>query len=234
MTYELQSMFAFSSISPQLKQQADRRRTTILSLTRDRSEGAEIRWKQLAAEINGLITPSFCNRLQARTIRLIHVIMKNIDTFKAAATEVIGDINMGDQLAPILAGAFILKQDEPATIEQARNFMRENDWSEETSLDESKDELRLRAYILESIIEVEDQHGRHHKSIQEICDDSIRGSNDAQKRLLRIGIKTQSEITGAKSLIISNSNTQLARLLKDTPWNTSYAKILAQIGRAHV
>jgi putative DNA primase/helicase len=229
MTYELQSMFAFSSISPQLKQQADRRRTTILSLTRDRSEGAETRWKQLAAEINGLITTAYCNRLQARTIRMIHVIMQNIDTFKAAATEVIGDINMGDQLAPILAGAFILRQDEPATIEQARDFMRENDWSEETSLDESKDELRLRAYILESIIEVEDQHGRHHKSIQEICDDAIRGSLDAQKRLLRLGIKTQSEISGAKSLIISNSNTQLARLLRDTPWQTSYSKILTRL-----
>jgi hypothetical protein len=107
--------------------------------------------------------------------------------------------------------------------------MRENDWSEETSLDESKDELRLRAYILESIIEVEDQHGRHHKSIQEICDDAIRGSLDAQKRLLRLGIKTQSEITGAKSLIISNSNTQLARLLRDTPWQTSYSKILTRL-----
>ena len=232
MTYELQSMFAFSSISPQLKQQADRRRTTILSLTRDRSEDASTRWKQLAAEINGLITTTFCNRLQARTIKHIHTILKNIETFRTAATEVIGDINMGDQLAPILAGAFILRQDEPVTIEHAREFMAEHDWSEETSLDESKDELRLRAYILESIIEVEDQHGRHHRSIEEVCDDSIRGSLDAQKRLLRLGIKTSSDINGQKYLIFSNSNTQLSKLLRDTPWHTSYAKILLRLPNA--
>jgi putative DNA primase/helicase len=232
MTYELQSMFAFSSISPQLKQQADRRRTTILSLTRDRSEDAATRWKQLAAEINGLITTTFCNRMQARTIKHIHTILKNIETFRTAATEIVGDINMGDQLAPILAGAFILRQDEPVTIEQAREFMAEHDWSEETSLDESKDELRLRAYILESIIEVEDQHGRHHKSIEEICDDAIRGANEAQKRLLRLGIKTSSDMNGQKYLIFSNSNTQLSKLLRDTPWHTSYAKILLRLPNA--
>jgi putative DNA primase/helicase len=229
MTYELQSMFAFSSISPQLKQQADRRRTTVLSLTRDRSEDAAARWKQLAAEINGLITTTYCNRLQARTIKHIHTILKNIETFRTAATEIIGDINMGDQLAPILAGAFILRQDEPVTIEQAREFMLENDWSEETSLEDSKDELRLRSFILEAIIEVQDQYGRHHKSIQEVCDDSLRGSNEAQKSLLRLGIKTASDINGQKYLIFANSNSQLAKILRDTPWHTSYAKILARL-----
>jgi putative DNA primase/helicase len=231
MSYELQSMFAFSSITPQLKQQADRRRTTILSLVRDRSEDAAEKWKKLSAEIAHLITPEFCDRLQARTIRMIPVILRNIDTFRQAVTEHLGDINMGDQLAPILAGAFSLAYDVPVTIEQARDFVLKHDWNEEQALDESKDEMRLLQYIMETIIEVEDRHGKHNRSIQEICEDAANQDLDAIKRLYRIGVKVARDTSG-HYLIIANSNTQMQRILKDTPWASNYSKILTRIPNA--
>jgi hypothetical protein len=231
MSYELQSMFAFSSITPQLKQQADRRRTTILSLVRDRSDDAAEKWKKLSAEISHLITQEFCDRLQARTIRMIPVILRNIDTFRQAVTEHLGDINMGDQLAPILAGAFSLAYDIPVTIEQARDFVLKHDWNEEQALDESKDEMRLLQYIMETIIEVEDRHGKHNRSIQEICEDAAMQDLDAIKRLYRIGVKVARDTSG-HYLVIANSNTQMQRILKDTPWASNYSKILTRIPNA--
>lgn len=235
-SYTIRSCFAFASISVQAHQQSDRSRITILSmrqLPKDSPERIQ-RWNRCQELHHEIITDDFVSRLQARSIQLLPIIMKNAKTFSNAAAGFLGEQRQGDQLGPLLAGAFSLFSDKELTYEQAYEWVAKNDWTEEKQLDQSKDEKALLAYILDQMTMLELEHSKVERTIGELVmmnisqqdylsEDIIR----ANDRLKRLGMKVDGEF-----LLISNSSEQIRRILKDSPWANNHSRILLRLKNA--
>lgn len=238
-SYSIRSCFAFASIGVQAAQQSDRSRITVLSmkaLPKDSPLRAE-RWTRLQALYNEIVTDEFVARLQARTVGLLPTILRNAQTFANAAAAVLGEQRQGDQLGAMLAGAYSLYTDKEITYEAAMKWVAEKDWSEERSLEGTKDELSLLAYIMDQMTTIEGDHAKVERNIGEVvmiaaneAAESGIGMTTANNRLKRLGLKVeQDETTHDKWLVISNSSEQVRKMLKDTAWNKNHARILMRI-----
>lgn len=236
MIYQIRSVFAFASISVQLAQQADRTRVTILSIKnipdRDKAKKEE-RWKKLQEIYNELVTPEFCDRLRARTIKLLPIIIKNARTFSNAGTAVLGEQRAGDQLGAILAGVHSLYSDELVDFDGAVEWIAQGDWSEERMLDHTRDEQGLINVILEQITRVEGNFNVVERSISELIshaagrtyEGEILTGDSCHNKLKRIGLK----IVDNKYLEISNTSQWIKKTLEGTAWSKNHNKILMRI-----
>ena len=71
-------------------------------------------WKKLESLLN-IIDKDYGNRLFARTISMMPILLKNFKTMKSALNRRIPGQRFGDQYGMLLAGYGILTQDEPLT-----------------------------------------------------------------------------------------------------------------------
>lgn len=237
-SYSIRSCFAFASIGVQAAQQSDRSRITILSmrsLSKDDPKRVE-RWEALQALYNEVITDEFVMALQARTVRLLPVILKNAQTFANAAASVLGEQRQGDQLGALLAGAYSLFTEKEITYEAARAWVAEKDWSEERSLDGTKDELALLSYIMDQLTQIEGEHAKVERNIGELVMIAANQKGEynigpvaANDRLKRLGIKVEQDHMNEWWIVISNSSEQVRKLLRDTAWNRNHARILLRL-----
>ena len=238
-SYSIRSCFAFASIGVQAAQQSDRSRITILSmkaLPRESPERAQ-RWETLQRLYNDVFTDAFVQRLQARTVALLPTILKNAKTFANAAAAVLGEQRQGDQLGAILAGAYSIHSDGLIEFEAAKRWVADKDWSEEKSLEGSKDEHALVAFILDQIIQVEGEHAKITRTIGELVAVASNrkgeyglSSENANSHLKRFGLKVEVEqYTTNGNLVVSNSSEQLRKMLRESAWAKNHARILLRI-----
>lgn len=233
-SYSIRSCFAFASIGVQAAQQADRSRITILGMKRllDSDPSRNTRWAELQRRYHEVVTDEYVQRLQARTIKLLPIILRNAQTFSNAAASVLGEQRTGDQLGALLAGAYSLFSDGEIGFDAAVKWVSDKDWSEETSLQGTKDEISLLSFIMDHLVQVEsgDLHTRYERSIGELV--SIASGtqtigismNDAEGKLSRVGIKVKDKV-----VYVSNSHKFIVSLLKDTAWAKNHSKILRRL-----
>lgn len=231
-TYRIRSCFAFASISVSLSQQSDRSRVTILGLRKLRDDDPVRidRWTRLQAMYHALITEDFTHRLQARTLSLVPIIIKNAHTFANAAAAVIGAQRAGDQLGALLAGAYSLFSSKVITFDEAVAWVREKDWTEERALDATRDEYVLFSHLMEQMTTIETGTGKLDRQIGELLliaggiIDPIIMYDTAQARLKRLGFKLDGDM-----IVISNSANAVRKMLADTPWARNHHRILMRI-----
>lgn len=232
-TYRIRSCFAFASIGVSLSQQSDRSRVTILGLKKLRDEDPIRieRWKKLTAMYNELITDDYVQRLQARTLTMVPIIIANAQTFANAAAAVIGAQRTGDQLGALLAGAYSLFSGKRISYEEAVKWVSDKDWSEERGLESTRDEAVLFAHLMEQLTRVETGAGVMERQIGELLQlaggiayDSIITEDIAHSRLKRLGFKVDNGY-----IIVSNSSDQLLKMLSNTPWKKNHHRILLRI-----
>ena len=239
MAFRIRSSFAFSSIGVNLQQHADASRVTVLSLVKPDLPN-EIRAEQFEALKRAwaeIMTPEFCAGLRARAVSLIPAIRANAGTFGRAAAEHLGSQRIGDQVGALLAGCYALFKSSEVTLEQAREWVQQQDWGEIVQFDETRDELRCLAKILEAVVKVEGENANHELSIGEaieaarhplrIHDDIPSGKVEAALR--RIGIRTECE---GPVFAVSNSHNGIKAILRDTPWANNWPRILARVDGA--
>jgi putative DNA primase/helicase len=237
--YQVRTCAIFASIGMQLNQQSDRTRVTILNMLapEDGEKGqleAKKHYEKLLAFQQGL-PEGFAQRMQARTIRLLPVILKNIKTFSAAAAAVLGQQRMGDQLGAMLAGAYSLISDAEIDFAKALEWVKEKDWSEENALAETKDEHNLFQHIMEQQIPVEGAFTNHNRTIGE-CVRVVLGfdtdgkvtSSSCEISLKRNGIKV-GQMNSRGYIYISNTADKIKRILYQTSWSRNHANILMRI-----
>ena len=231
-TYRIRSCFAFASIAIQIVQQSDRTRVSVLGLKKaDDSIKAE-RWKQLQAAYHETITDEFCERLRARTISLLPILLKNANTFSNAAAAVLGEQRTGDQIGTLLAGAYSLTSSKEITYEDAIKWIQEKDWSEEKSHEATRDELSLIGHLMDQMIAVETgiigvakmNLGELVQISLNLQSSSICTKDTADVVLNRIGVKTDNY-----SVYISNSSNEIKKMLSGTPWARNHNKILMRL-----
>jgi putative DNA primase/helicase len=232
MDFNIKSCFALGSIAVQAAKQADKTRISVLAIKRilDQSE-REARWSKLQKLHHDILTDEFAARLQARTVRILPIILDNARTFAAAAGAELNYQRTGDQIGTLLAGAYSLYSDKRISYDNAVEWIRKQDWSEERGLDEQRDEDMLLNFLLEQVIRVEQGYNMVERTIGELVQISARlriddgiGSDVANTRLARHGLKTAEGY-----VVVSNNSDWIRRTLDRTPWANGHAKILGRI-----
>ena len=144
----------------------------------------------------------------------------------------------GDQLGALLAGAYSLVSDGRVTYEQAEKWIKERDWSEEASLNETKDEQNLFVHIMEQPVMAEGAvgGGKFERTIGELMriaagfeDDGNVTNFSAKQKLARCGIRLSQDVT---KIIISNKSDWINRVLSTTAWGKNYPHMLIRIDGA--
>lgn len=225
-SFRISSCFAMASISVAVDKKSDRSRVTILSLTTKHKTNLET----LDAFKMSVITPDFVERLQARTLSNLPTIIHNSAIFAQAAATVLGEQRIGDQLGPMLAGAYSLFSPHAVNYDKAIEWIKSHDWTEEKELDGAGDEHALLQHIYNQVHRVPLEAGFVERSITEIIDvamgefDEGLTSSRAFYHLRRHGILAESHV-----VTISNRHEYIVKLLRDTPWSKNHNKILLRI-----
>ena len=234
--FEIRSCFAFSSIVVGLQQHADMTRVTVLSMALDATRTPEQRAERFSTVIQPAfeeLTPAYVDGLHARTLSMIPVIRANAETFARAGAVALGTRRLGDQLGALLAGAYALHSDGQITLEAARAWLDEQDWSEETTATATRDEASLLATLLQHTVRVTSGRGTVDRSIGELAQvahgiaDPVLEIHEASSTLKRHGFKVDQDV-----LYVANSHAAIARILAATPWGRSWGRVLARLDGA--
>lgn len=228
--FKIRSCFAFASISVPLQNQSDRRRVSVLGMTRDFKMNRyelEKRWAEVCTE-------DYPERLFSRTLSMMPIILDNIKVFTRAAAVVLDDQAMGDQVGAMLAGAYSLTSGGQITYEKAIEWIKQRDWNQEKS-GQTRDEIVLLIHLMQQEMDVQTTEGlRLKRTVGELVSvasgadrDDMMAPLTADAELKRAGFKVE----GGK-LIISNSTPKITRWLKDTAFSRNHNKILARIDGA--
>lgn len=230
-TYRIRSCFAFASISVGVYLQSDRSRVSVLALTKEHDrEKKDIKWNQLKKLYSEVINEEYCNKLRARTVKLLPVIIKNAQTFSDAVAFELGEQRAGDQLGTLLAGAYSLASENVISYEAACKWVKEKDWSEEKSAETYRDEVALFAYLMEQITRIETQIGSIERNIGELVrltagtGDHVITPEMGQDRLKRLGFKVEPNF-----VLISNTSDWIKKALANTQWSKNHNKILQRL-----
>lgn len=233
-TYRIRSMFGFSSIGVGVHQYADKTRVTVLAMQADQSKTDEQRkahYDALQARAADLLTEEYCARLRARAVNMIGAIRENAKIFATAGAAVIGTQRLGDQIGTMLAGAYALHNSGLITPDDARAWIEKQDWSEETALNEVKDEQSCLSHILEYVVRVAGDVTTSERSIGELIRMVLLreragdvGYNAASEHLLRVGIKVIDD-----GFVVANGHTAIAKLLTGSLWAKQWGRILKRL-----
>lgn len=230
-TFSIRSCFAFASITPQVSGQADRSRVTMLQIRKEQDQQIRERnWTDLQRIYSGLMTDNFAKSIQARTINNLKTILANADTFASAAATVIGEQRSGDQLGAMLAGAYSLYRTDRITFDAAAEWVKSKDWSDERSLEGTKDEIQLIKYLMDQIVTVPLIAARTDRTVAELVaitqgiSDHDVSYESAENHLSRLGIRTETN-----NILISNTSQWVKVKLSGTAWAQNHARILLRI-----
>ena len=234
--FTIRSMFMMSSIATALKQGADKSRFAQLTLRNPTELPKEMRtahWEALDNDLDRFVTPDIGQRLQARTTAMIPVIRASVAVFSKAAAERFDSQRLGDQYGTLLAGAWALMADHPASPQEARALIQQNDWEPYSQTTEIPDERRCIQRILQHQVRVEADDRICTRTLGELVEiatshriDREVETRQAMDAMNRHGLKVDQD---AQLLIVSNTAEALAVILRDTPWANSWATMLTRL-----
>ena len=238
--YQIRSCFGYASIGMLLNQQSDRSRVSILTMRpQDAESDSGNHFEKLIVKHTAVMTDEYIQRLQARGIKLLPVILENARIFSAAASAHLGQKRAGDQLGALLAGAYSLVSDTVIELDKAIEWVKQKDWSIEEELQDTKDEHMLFQHILGHQVSAEGEFSKFERNvgelIQVILGKTAMGDNhvtsySADKSLMRLGIKV--DVTKGKenaTIFISNTAPAIKRLLRETSWAKNHSNILSRL-----
>jgi putative DNA primase/helicase len=225
--YRAQSCFLFAAINPSVEQLADTARISIIELARDSRPDRLETWNALLSDMREVFTTEYCRAMQARTMENLPALLDNIATFTRVATKMFGDSRAGDQLGPMIAGAFSLTSTSKISDEAATAWMQKQDWDWHTQTRETEDSAVLLTHIMTSRIRYDHAGMMRESTIGDMValasEAHSIGQEGAVSGLRSYGIKVDDG-----RLIISNTAPQLRRILADTPY-VPWARGLSEI-----
>lgn len=233
-SFTIRSCFCFASIIYQARKHADLTRVTVLGLKRNRQNPVES-FEALKKTYAQVMTPEFIKGFHTRTLELMPVLLNNIEVFTKVAAELFGGQRLADQIAPLCAGAALLVSDKPITAAQAKKWIDQQDWRDEISLDEERDEYQCLNYLLEQVtaVEVGEYGSKVERTIGELINTCCSGGQNitdirnARDRLGRLGIRCD-----GVTFTVSNTASAIKHLFKGTQWEKNHGKVLQRIDDA--
>lgn len=228
--FMIRSMFCLSSVQVGIKQQADIERLTVLALRpkRDSVDPAQA-WAILSEGLSKLkADPDLPARLLRRSLDLLPVTVQNIEVFARAAAEKFGSQREGDQYGAMLAGAWSLVREAPATMDQARAMIDRYEWEEYLEGSETEESAKALGALMSALVrttkgdvsvyELVMRAIGYERTDSADSDFAFTGSQkEAEAILRRHGMMTK-PIDGVPHLLVANTHMELERLLERTPY----------------
>jgi putative DNA primase/helicase len=229
--FQVRSCFCLAAIIPRIEQVADKERITMLEVLRDERQDRADRYAALINDIHVTITPAYASRLLARTIENLTTLLANAEVFSKAASEVFGNKRSGDQIGPMLAGAYLLTSTQVVTIDVARAWIAKQNWDWHTASYDDSDAAKLITHIMTSRIRYDHEGMNREATIGDLVQHAMHPSDiqgkAADKALRSYGIRVRD-----KELLIANSAPNMRRLLRETPY-TPWQRTLGDFPGAH-
>lgn len=227
--FTTRSMFCFLSVNVNISEYADDTRITRLVLKKDKSADATKKFNDLLQSIHFNLTEEYAAGMIQRTIKNLDVLMANIKTFTDAGMSAFSEKRFSDQLAPMLAGAYLCKSEEKITLANAKEFLAGHDWKDHSAQEVTKEEDKLLEYLLTKKLRFSIANGDHFESTIGESILFVTGENNYQvphytRELGRTGIKIEGDY-----FIVANSSTPIFKMLIDTPWSRSWGNQLKNI-----
>jgi putative DNA primase/helicase len=178
------------------------------------------------------ITKEIGQALFARTIKLNETLFKNVDIFKTALSAYLNSTAAGDQYGPLLAGAYLLENDDVIEPVDADAIIRKFAWSDfgKPHQDELDHRMCLAA-ICGTIIPVTTGVKTFQHTIGQLIDDCLGNRllsseathKDAEEALIKFGIRIESG-----NVWIANNNDELRKRLPER-WQGDWAGHLKRL-----
>lgn len=233
MSFRMRSMFMLGSVNVALSQAADESRFSVLTIDAPDKTPEEIeRFDVFSRHVGNTLTPEYCAAIRARAYSLMPTIRENAKTLAKAVAELLGSQRIGDQVGTLLAGAWMLESDELLCADRAMQYVMPMDFSDAKEAEQVSDEEALLARILQTQVRFDtNNHGHLARSIGEVVDCAMgRGglgdvsASEANSILGRYGLAVD-----GLHLVVSNTHTELKRILADSPWAAGWRRVLARI-----
>ncbi|MEO5329962.1 MAG: DUF6371 domain-containing protein [Magnetococcus sp. THC-1_WYH] len=242
-SFNIRSVFCFSSINTNIIQRADESRITVLSLKENTPAERDVFKTSILPECRNLLTSDFCLSLRRRSIENIGKIRENALVFGDAITLRDGSQRLGDQLGVLLAGAYSLYSDTPITLDAAIQWLDKQDWRSHSGEIDKKDEQRLLDHLLDQTAKIRgDGKEDFEVSFAQLIALATRrnltpgleriginGELNAAAKLGTVGIRAFVGDDGRSMLAVAKNHAQLVKILTNTPWKASWWRSLARI-----
>lgn len=227
--FKAQFAACFSSINSPVREFADESRISTFKLKKNMGDNASADYMAILHKIEVTLTDGYSDRLLRRIINNMPSLIKNIATFKAAARDVIKGARASDQIAPMLAGLFLLSSTKEVTYEAAVEWIARQDWTIHTTISDDPDPVRLLHHISTSLVRYVPASGNSYDvSVGSLIDAKLGSyANDISPEYADRVLKKHSILIKGREIWIGNRNENLGRLLKGTPWAAKWSSTLA-------
>lgn len=233
--YRMRSMFMLSSVATNLRQFADARRFTLLSLRPPHEiphAERDAHWRELQADLSKHVSIEIGQRLLARTMANIPAIREAVRLFVPAAATFFKSQLQGDQLGTLLAGAWCLCHSGVPTADDIKQELSLCNWAPQQESTETPDERNCLNTILQLKVLAEGGGSNHTRTILELAQIAAGRSSpmesvdpsEASDVLGRHGLRWDPD-----GLAVSNVSKQLEYALRDTAWSSNWPAQLRRI-----
>lgn len=223
--FKAMSAFCFSAINPPVDKTADENRISFMRIRKNRKATAIDDYNALLKKIKENITDDFSHRLIARTLANFDALIKNIDTFQAAARVVIKGARASQIIGAMLAGLYLLSKTDVVTQEFAEKWIAQHDWTSHVLIDADTDPAKLLLYISSCILKYSVMGKNEDMSIGDLIYMAARENDKRADKILRqhgIAVKDG-------RVYIASKCQHLERLLRETDWNIKWTGMLENI-----
>lgn len=244
MSFHVRSMFCLASIQVGIQQQADRERLTVLSLRSKAEKGSPDEktsskmWDEVKERLYLLGRDgTMPDRLFARMLNMLPMVLKAIDVFVMAAAKYFGNQRQGDQYGTLMAGAWCLISTDLPTVEDATSMIAGFDWTEHTESAGVDDASKAMTALMEarlkttynseySVFELIDGYAKHFDIARQNTEMPACEllHKDINATLQRYGMKV---LKG--HLMISNTSEALVKLMAGTPYQSDLRGMLSRV-----
>lgn len=225
--FKIFSIFSMSSINSGVSQRADMMRFSSFEIFKSDDFAKFERLEKMVAET---LTEDFSKGLIKRTVDNAKTILANSRVFTRAAAHVLRDQRAGDQIGPMLAGAFSLHSLKAVTHDEAVGWIKARNWTKHTAISEISDHQRLYDHIMTAKIRISGSSKIYETQIGHAIQVALGQSkadffpDDARNALDTMDIKVK-----GNEIWIRKPSQHIERLLRDTPWEISWSKSLMNL-----
>lgn len=241
--YSVSSMFLLSSIAVGLSDAADQSRFAIVEMRPPDTIDPEERrtdWLATRRVIDRHVNLLTGRRLIARTLGWFRSgkFDKLLTVTKKAADHVLKDARRGDQYGTLAAGTWMMMGDDVPSESEVTDWFSSLDFSTYSEARASNEGIEIVTRLFQFRENVRIDNQVHTVTIGDLVDiarkrDLINQGTvkaaDAEKALRQIGMRVTAE---GDALLISNGSEWVSARLRDTPYQTGWARILKTIPAA--
>jgi hypothetical protein len=223
--FAARSCFMLSSINVSAQHQADENRITQLILAGDKRPDRAARFAEMRKMVRETITSDFVARLQARTMANLDTLCANEMTFKAAAGEVFGRQRNADQLAPMIAGLYLLTSTGRIDLGRAIEWIKARDWSWHQSGDDDGDAHNFIRHLMTARLRYDAQGIVRESTVGRLVELALDNTHHAHPDIMA-GLRSSGMKVEDGMLWIANKSPAISRMMENTSWTTWHRTLM--------